>query len=107
MNDLKIFIQNLSPNEILHHLYSPEDATSISLEQILIESDEISARAFRRYRCKHMSIKNEEKQQFDSTESSHLEFKGNETIAIGEEQIQNDFDEHQSFKGSFQIIFLF
>ncbi|CAF1259763.1 unnamed protein product [Adineta ricciae] len=98
LNDLKIFIQNLSPNEILHHLYSPEDATSISLEQILIESDEISARAFRRYRCKHMSIKSEEKQQFDSTESSHLEFKGNETIAIGEEQIQNDFDEQQSFK---------
>ncbi|CAF0868442.1 unnamed protein product [Adineta ricciae] len=99
LNDLKIFIQNLSPNEILHHLYSPEDATSISLEQILIESDEISARAFRRYRCKHMSIKSEEKQQFDSTQSSHLEFKGNETIAIGEEQIQNDFDdEQQSFK---------
>ncbi|CAF1473801.1 unnamed protein product [Adineta steineri] len=43
--------QNLPRDEIIHHLYSPDDATSISLQQILIDSIDISARAFHRYRC--------------------------------------------------------
>ncbi|UJR38564.1 hypothetical protein I4U23_031230 [Adineta vaga] len=98
LKDFKILIQNLSPEEILSYLYSPEDGTSISLQQILIESDEISARAFRRYRCKHMSIKNDENQQLDSLQGLELQFHGNEQIAIGEEEIQNDFDEEQTYR---------
>jgi hypothetical protein len=101
LEDFKIILQNLSPEEILNYLYSPEDVQPISFEQILIDSDEISARAFRRYRCKHMSIKSDEKDQLDSSEGINLLFKGNEQIAIGEEQIQNDFDQQQTYRGQF------
>lgn len=104
LEDFKIILQNLSPEEILNYLYSPEDVQPISFEQILIDSDEISARAFRRYRCKHMSIKSDEKDQLDSSEGINLLFKGNEQIAIGEEQIQNDFDQQQTYRG--EILFL-
>lgn len=105
LEELKITILNISPEEVLKILYSPDDAKPIELEQLLIESDEISARAFRRYRCKHMSIKTNETDQLDSEQAEDLKFKGNETIAIGEEQIQNDFDDEQLFKGKFKFLF--
>ncbi|CAF0805567.1 unnamed protein product [Rotaria sordida] len=98
LQDLKITILNLSPLEIINLIYSPIDAKQILLEHLLIESDEVSARAFRRYRCKHMSIKTDEKLQLDSLEGLNLQFKGNEQIAIGEEQIQNDFNEQQIYR---------
>jgi hypothetical protein len=104
LEDFKIIIQNLSPQEILNFLYSPEDVKPISFEQLLIDSDEISARAFRRYRCKHMSIKSDEKDQLDSSEGINVLFKGNEQIAIGEEQIQNDFDQQQTYRGQFLFL---
>jgi hypothetical protein len=93
LNELQTIIQNISPEEFLCLIYSPIDAKSIELQQLLIESDDISARALRRYRCKHISIKTDEKYQLDSEQGLQLQFKGNELIAIGEEQIQNDFDQ--------------
>ncbi|CAF3597111.1 unnamed protein product [Rotaria socialis] len=98
LKDLKIIILNLSPIEILNLIYSPTDVKQILLENLLIDSDEISARAFRRYRCKHMSIKNDDKDQLDSLEGLKLQFKGNEQIAIGEKHIENDFNEEQIYQ---------
>ncbi|CAF1048697.1 unnamed protein product [Adineta steineri] len=98
LHDFKILVQNLSPEEIINYLYSPEDVQPISYQQILIDSDEISARAFRRYRCKHMSIKVDDKDQLDSSQGLNLLFKGNEQIAIGEQYIQNDFDQQQIYR---------
>ncbi|CAF3014200.1 unnamed protein product [Rotaria sp. Silwood2] len=98
LQDLKTIILNLSPLEIINLIYSPIDAKQVLLEHLLIDSDEVSARAFRRYRCKHMSIKNDDKHQLDSLEGLNLQFKGNEQIAIGEEQIQNDFNEQQTYR---------
>ncbi|CAF3829330.1 unnamed protein product [Rotaria magnacalcarata] len=98
LKDLKIIILNLSPIEILNLIYSPIDVKQILLENLLIDSDEISARAFRRYRCKHMSIKNDDKDQLDSLEGLKLQFKGNEQIAIGEKHIENDFNEEQIYQ---------
>jgi len=51
-----------------------------------------------------MSIKSDEKDQLDSEQGLNLQFKGNELIAIGEEQIQNDLDEQQPYKGTTKII---
>jgi hypothetical protein len=104
LKDFQNIIFNLSPIEIINFIYSPDDAKQILLEQLLIESDEISARALRRYRCKHFSLKNDEKDQLDSEQGFHLQFKGNEQIAIGEQQIQNDLDEQQLYKG---LIFIY
>ncbi|CAF0871791.1 unnamed protein product [Rotaria sp. Silwood1] len=98
LQELKTIILNLSPSEIINLVYSPIDAKQVLLEHLLIDSDEVSARAFRRYRCKHMSIKNDDKHQLDSLEGLNLQFKGNEQIAIGEEQIQNDFNEEQIYR---------
>ncbi|CAF4101522.1 unnamed protein product, partial [Adineta steineri] len=77
--------QNLPRDEIIHDLYSPDDATSISLQQILIDSVDISARAFHRYRCKHMSIKGDDKNQLDSIQGLDLQFEGNESITNDEQ----------------------
>lgn len=99
LENLKFILLNLSPTEILNLIYSPIDVKQISFENILIESDEISARALRRYRCKHMSIKYDDKDQLDSLDGLKLEFKGNELIAIGEKQIENDFNQQQIYQG--------
>ena len=98
LKDFQNLIFNLSPEEILNYIYSPNDAKQILLENLLIESDEISARAFRRYRCKHISIKTDDKDQLDSQQGLNLQFKGNESIAIGEQLISNDLDQQQIYK---------
>ena len=86
-------LPTLSPSEILRCLYSPDDVKAILVEHLLVDSDEISARAFRRFRCKHMSIRGDENDQLDSREHLSLLFRGNESDAIGEEHIQTDLDE--------------
>jgi hypothetical protein len=103
LQELKSVVQNISPIEFFHLLYSPIDAKPIELEQLLIESDEGSARAFRRYRCKHMSIKNDQTDQLDSQQTFNLQFNGNESIAIGEQQIQNDLDQQDLIPGKSKL----
>ncbi|CAF3607789.1 unnamed protein product [Rotaria sp. Silwood1] len=54
------------------------------MEGFLIDSDEVSARAIRRY-CY-------------SEECLNLQFQEKEQIAIGEEQIQHDLDEQHTYR---------
>jgi hypothetical protein len=99
LKELKNIILNISPKEFIHFLYSPNDVKPIQFTNLIIDSDEGSARAFRRHRCKYMSIKNDEIDQLDCQQGLNLEFKGNELIAIGEQQIQNDLNEQQQYRG--------
>ena len=114
LEELKVMVVNLSPIEIIQCLYSPLDGKDVAFEKIFIESDEGNARALRRYRCKHFSIKSNEIYQLDSQNHSQLSFKGNESIAIGEDTIQNDFQDQQPtitgedfHSNSFQLKFIF
>ena len=108
LEELKTLVCNLSPIEIVQCFYSPIDGKGIEYENVFIGSEEGNARALRRYRCKHFSIKSNEIYQLDSQNNSHLQFKGNESIAIGDEHINNDLQqEQQLFKGLFLLSFSF
>jgi len=104
LNEIKNIIFNISPKEFINLLYSPNDVKPIEFTNLFIDSDEGSARAFRRHRCKYISIKNDQLDILDYQQGSNLQFKGNELIAIGEQQIQNDLDEQQQFKGKYIYI---
>jgi hypothetical protein len=84
---------SLSPVELEQYLYSPADGTPVRLEDLLIESDEISRRAFRRYRCKHMSLKSDERNQVNCEHGTSLAFDRNVEPADAHSQILMDADD--------------
>jgi hypothetical protein len=50
-----------------------------------------------------MSIKNDQTDQLDSQQTFNLQFNGNESIAIGEQQIQNDLDQQDLIPGKSKL----
>ena len=103
LEQLKTLTWNLPRRDLLAQLYSPQSEDGqieeISFEKRFLFADEFSRRAWRRYRCKHFTHnkQNEHIDQLDldPTSTSTLTFKGNESIAIGEEHYHTDLQQQE------------
>ena len=90
LENLPNLLLNLCPNETIEQIYSIGSGQAIDLEKMLCSDKDITARSFRRYRCKHLSMQSNENQQFDVDKGFQLVFKS----FLLDQQQENEPIEH-------------